>query len=47
MDPSPSSWAQYSQYLTQFGFVDDWRKTTEINLNERGLDLKKGLVEYL
>ena len=47
MDPSPSSWAQYSQYLTQFGFVDDWRKSTEINLNERGLDLKNGLVEYL
>ena len=47
MDPSPSSWAQYSQYLTQFGFVDDWRKTTEITLNERGLDLKNGLVEYL
>ena len=47
MDPSPSSWAQYSQYLTQFGFVDDWRRSTEINLNERGLDLKNGLVEYL
>ncbi len=47
LDPSPSSWAQYSQYLTQFGFVDDWRRSTEINLNERGLDLKNGLVEYL
>lgn len=47
MDPSPSSWAQYSQYLTQFGFVDDWRKSTEINLNERGIDLKNDIVEYL
>lgn len=47
MDPSPSSWAQYSQYLTQFGFVDDWRKSTEINLNERGLKLKNDLIEFL
>lgn len=47
MDPSPSSWAQYSQYLTQFGFVDDWRKSTEVNLNERGLELKNDFVDYL
>lgn len=47
MDPSPSSWAQYSQYLTQFGFVDDWRKSTEVNLNERGIELKNDLVEFL
>ncbi|MDA9325806.1 AAA family ATPase [bacterium] len=47
MDPSSSSWAQYSQYLTQFGFVDDWRKSTEVNLNERGIELKNDLVEFL
>jgi hypothetical protein len=47
LDPSPSSWAQYSQYLTQFGFVDDWRKSTEINLNERGIELKNDLIEFL
>jgi len=47
MDPSPSSWAQYSQYLTQFGFVDDWRKSTEVNLNARGIELKNDLVDYL
>ena len=47
MDPSPSSWAQYSQYLTQFGFVEDWRKSTEVNLNERGVELKNDLLKYL
>ena len=47
MDPSPSSWAQHSQYLTQFGFVNDWRKSTEVNLNERGIELKNDLVEFL
>lgn len=47
MDPSPSSWAQYSQYLTHFGFVDNWRKSTEVTLNERGIDLKNKLIEYL
>ena len=47
MDPSPSSWAQYSQYLTQFGFVEDWTKSTEVILNERGIELKNELVEYL
>ena len=47
MDSSPSSWAQYSQYLTQFGFVNDWRKSTEVNLNERGVELKNDLVEFL
>ena len=47
LDPSPSSWAQRSQYLTQFGFVDDWRKSTEINLNERGIELKNDLIDFL
>lgn len=47
LDPSPSSWAQYSQYLTQFGFVEDWRRSTEIILNERGVELKNNLFEYL
>ena len=47
MDPSPSSWSQYSQYLTQFGFVEDWRKSTEVNLNERGIDLKNELIDFL
>ena len=33
MDSSPSTWSQYSQYITQFGFVDNWRNSTLINLN--------------
>ena len=28
-------------------FVNDWRKTTEVNLNERGVELKNDLVEFL
>lgn len=47
MDSSPSSWAQYSQYLTQFGFVEDWRKSTEVKLNERGIDLKNDVIDFL
>jgi len=47
MDDSPSSWAQYSQYLTQFGFVEDRTKSTEVTLNEKGIELKNDLVEFL
>ena len=46
-DSSPSSWAQWSQYITQFGFVNDWRKSTEVVLNERGIKLKNDLIEFL
>ncbi len=47
MDPSPSSWAQYSQYLTQFGFVENWKASTEVVLNERGIALKNDLRAFL
>lgn len=39
MDPSPSSWSQISQFITQFGLVDNWRDKTNINLNKLGSDL--------
>jgi len=47
MDPSPSSWAQYSQYLTQFDFVIDWKNSTEIELNERGIELKNEINNFM
>jgi len=40
MDQSPSTWSQLSKYITHFKLVDNWRKNTEIILNEKGLELK-------
>lgn len=39
-DPSPSSWSQRSQFISHFGFVNNWRDTTNLDLNERGKKLK-------
>jgi hypothetical protein len=47
LDPSPSSWSQYSQYLTQFGFVKNTEKSTKITLNERGISLKNSLASFM
>ena len=39
-DDSPSSWAQRSQFISQFHFVDDWRDSSTLKLNEKGVNLK-------
>jgi hypothetical protein len=39
-DESPSSWAQRSQFISQFHFVDDWRDSSNLYLNDRGIALK-------
>ncbi len=39
-DESPSSWAQRSQFISQFHFVDDWRESSVLKLNEKGVNLK-------
>jgi hypothetical protein len=39
-DESPSSWAQRSQFISQFHFVDDWRDSSTLKLNEKGINLK-------
>jgi hypothetical protein len=39
-DESPSSWAQRSQFISQFHFVDDWRDSSILKLNENGISLK-------
>ena len=39
-DDSPSSWAQRSQFISQFHFVDDWRDSSTLKLNEKGINLK-------
>lgn len=39
-DESPSSWAQRSQFISQFHFVDDWRESAILKLNDNGIDLK-------
>jgi hypothetical protein len=40
MDPSSSSWAQISQYVTQFRLVDNWRDTSTVSLNSLGQKLR-------
>lgn len=40
MDPSPSSWAQISQYVSQFRLVDNWRDTSTVSLNSLGQKLR-------
>ena len=39
LDDSSSSWAQWSQFISQFKLVEDWRNTTHLQLNKDGLDL--------
>jgi hypothetical protein len=39
-DDSPSSWAQRSQFISQFHFVEDWRDSSTLKLNEKGIRLK-------
>ena len=38
-DPSPSSWAQRAQFITQFQLVDDYTNS-DIVLNAKGVELK-------
>ena len=47
LDPSPSSWSQNAQFLTKFGFVEKFEKSTKIVLNERGVTLKNDLASFL
>jgi len=39
LDGSPSSWAQWSQLISQFKLVEDWEDTTDLQLNKDGIDL--------
>jgi hypothetical protein len=40
LDKSPSTWSQLSQFISQFKFVDNWKETTNLTLNESGIKLK-------
>jgi len=40
LDPSPSTWSQLSQFISQFKLVNDWRKNTNLELNDEGIRLK-------
>ncbi len=40
LDKSPSTWSQLSQFISQFKFVDNWRESTNLKLNQSGIDLK-------
>ncbi|MCF8194605.1 MAG: AAA family ATPase [Polynucleobacter sp.] len=35
-----STWSQYSQFISQFKLVNNWRNTTNLELNEEGISLK-------
>ena len=41
LDNSPSTWAQVSQFISQFKLVDNWRDNTHLELNNTGLELKE------
>lgn len=47
LDPSPSSFAQYAQYLSQFGFVENWKDEGKIQLNASGIELKDKVRQYM
>jgi hypothetical protein len=47
LDPSPSSFAQYAQYLSQFGFVENWKEEGKIQLNASGIELKEKVRQYM
>jgi hypothetical protein len=46
-DPSPSSWAQRAQYITQFKLVENWQDSTNILLNAQGIALKNEVRSYM
>jgi hypothetical protein len=41
-DQSPSSWSQRSQFISHFGFVNDW-SDTNLTLNSHGKNLKEAV----
>jgi hypothetical protein len=43
LDPSPSSWSQWSQFISQLGFVVDSHSNTNLTLNQRGIELKEAV----
>jgi hypothetical protein len=45
MDPSPSTWAQLSQYMTQFRLVDNWKETSTVSLNKLGQELRNKITK--
>lgn len=45
--PGPSSWSQRSKYIRHFGFVENWKLKTEIVLNQKGIDLKNEIKQYM
>ena len=47
LDPSPSSFAQYAQYLSQFGFVENFKEEGKIQLNASGIELKEKVRQYM
>ena len=36
---APSNWAQRSQFISQFNLTEDWRDSTHLKLNSKGLEL--------
>ena len=43
----PSSWSQRIRYITHFGFVDDWNQSSEIKLNQKGIDFCYEIEAFL
>jgi hypothetical protein len=43
MDKSPSTWAQVSQYISQFGLVKNWRDSSNLELNIQGAKLRDSI----
>jgi hypothetical protein len=39
LDSSPSSWSQWSQFISQLGFVTEPSNTTTLELNQAGIEL--------
>lgn len=46
LDTSPSTWSQLSQYLSHFGLVINWKDSTNIELNQKGIELKNKIRQY-